>query len=67
MEPSKAAVVRDWPTPTALKEVQVFIGFANFYWRFIKDFTSIACPLHDLTKKDVPWRCEVAQQEALTC
>src|SRR5260370_25631088 len=47
-----------------VKEVQAFIGFANFYRRFIKDFSSMARPLHDLTKKDVPWHWHQEQQEA---
>jgi len=47
-----------------LKEVRGFIGFANFYRRFIKDFASIARPLHDLTKKDVPWQWHAEQQHA---
>ena len=64
MDPGKVSVVHDWPTPTMLKEVQVLIGFANFYWRFIHDFTSIAHPLHDLTKKDMPWQWHAEQQQA---
>ena len=64
MDPGKVAAVKDWPTPTMLKEVQVFIGFANFYRRFIKDFLSLAHPLHDLTKKDVPWQWTQEQQKA---
>ncbi len=62
MDPGKVHVVRDWMTPKTLKEVRGFIGFTNFYWRFIKDFASIARPLHDLTKKDVPWQWHVEQQ-----
>ena len=64
MDPGKVAAVRDWLTPTMLKEVQAFIGFANFYRRFIKDFSTMARPLHDLTKKDVPWHWAQEQQEA---
>jgi len=44
MDPGKVAAVKDWPTPTMLKEVRAFIGFANFYRRFIKDFSSMARP-----------------------
>jgi hypothetical protein len=55
MDPVKVQAVRDWTPPTKLKEVRSFIGFANFYRRFIKDFSKICRPLHNLTKKDVPF------------
>jgi hypothetical protein len=64
MDPGKVSAVRDWPTPTTLRDVRAFIGFSNFYRRFIKDFSSIARPLHDLTKKDVPWQWHMEQQHA---
>jgi hypothetical protein len=64
MDPGKVAAVKDWPTPTTLKEVRAFIGFANFYRRFIKDFATVARPLHDLTKKDMPWQWHAEQQKA---
>jgi hypothetical protein len=64
MDPGKVAAVKDWPTPTILKEVHAFIGFANFYRRIIQDFTTLARPLHDLTKKDVPWQWHPEQQKA---
>ena len=64
MDPGKVSAVKDWPTPTMLKEVRAFIGFANFYRRFIKDFSVMARPLHDLTKKDTPWVWGSTQQEA---
>ena len=64
MDPGKVAAVKEWPTPTALKEVRVFVGFTNFYRRFLKDFATMAQPLHDLTKKDVPWHWNQEQQEA---
>jgi hypothetical protein len=55
MDPVKIEAVVNWPIPESLKEVQSFIGFANFYRRFIKDFSKICRPLHDLSKKDVPF------------
>ena len=64
MDPGKVSAVKSWPTPTTLKEVRAFIGFANFYRRFIKDFSTMARPLHDLTKKDTPWQWNKEQQEA---
>lgn len=52
MDPKKIAAVRDWPQPENLKEVQSFIGFANYYRRFIRNFGKIAIPLTELTKKE---------------
>ncbi|VDC05427.1 unnamed protein product [Peniophora sp. CBMAI 1063] len=54
MDPVKVAGVMGWPTPRNIKEIQSFIGFTNFYRHFIADFSSIARPLFDLTKKMVP-------------
>jgi transposase InsO family protein len=50
MEEDRVASVRDWPEPRNHKEVQVFLGFANFYRRFIYKFSSFARPLTDLLK-----------------
>ncbi|GAA5907915.1 hypothetical protein JCM5296_006131 [Sporobolomyces johnsonii] len=53
MDPKKTESVRSWPQPSNLREVQSFLGFANFYRRFIKDYSKIAHPLTRLTKKTV--------------
>ena len=50
-DPEKTATVKTWPTPTSTKEVQQFLGLANYYRRFIKDFAQIAKPLHKLTEQ----------------
>jgi len=42
--------------PRNVTEVQSFIGFLNFYWRFIQDFSHVAKPLHQLTKKGKAWK-----------
>ncbi|KAG5728560.1 hypothetical protein E4T56_gene19654 [Termitomyces sp. T112] len=55
MDPVKVAGMAEWPEPKNKKEVQAFLGFANFYWRFIQNFSYHACPLFDLMGKDVPW------------
>lgn len=60
----KIEAVRDWKEPRNVKEVQSFLGFLNFYRRFIQGFSKIARPLHDLEKKDVPFTWEKKHQEA---
>ena len=52
MEEEKVKEVLEWPTPKCVKDVQKFLGLANYYHRFIEGFTSIARPLHDMVKKD---------------
>src|SRR5258705_7726176 len=51
MDPMKVCRVTEWPTPTKVKEVQSFLGFVNFYQKFIHDFSDVACPLYALTRK----------------
>ena len=55
MDESKIKAIQDWPIPMKIKHIRGFLGLANFYRRFIKDFATIARPLNDLTKKDQPW------------
>jgi transposase InsO family protein len=50
MEPSRIETIRDWPVPTSFREVQVFLGFANFYRRFVSGYSAIARPLTGLLK-----------------
>src|SRR5258708_39848170 len=64
MDPVKVQGVTDWPQPVKVKDVQSFIGFANFYWRFICDFSKIAHPLHVLTWKSKDWSWGAAEQQA---
>jgi len=50
MDKQKVAAVQEWPAPKVLKDVQGFLGFANFYRRFIEKFSKVAKPVTDLTK-----------------
>lgn len=49
MDPSKVNAVMNWPVPSDRKQLQRFLGFANFYRRFIRNYSSVAAPLHALT------------------
>jgi hypothetical protein len=53
MDPAKPDGIKDWPVPTMVKETQSFLVFCNFYQNFILHYSDLACPLIDLTKKDV--------------
>ena len=64
MDPAKVEAVRNWPIPRNLRALRGFLGFANFYRRFIKDFATIAQPLNSLTRKNVPWQWDEPQQQA---
>jgi hypothetical protein len=64
MDPVKVAGVADWLELTSKKEVQSFLGFTNFYWCFIKDFSEHARPLFDLTKNNAKWHWGTDEQSA---
>ena len=55
MSAAKVEEVQNWATPRKVKDVQEFLGFADFYRPFIKDVAKLAVPLTALTKKDEPW------------
>jgi len=55
MEKEKVQEVIEWPVPKSVKDVQKFLGLANYYRRFVKDFAKIARPLHEMTRKENKW------------
>jgi len=56
IETDKVKTVKEWKTPTKIKEVESFLGFANFYRWFIKNFSHMAKPLNELKgKKEWKW------------
>lgn len=56
MDPAKVSVVADWLTSDSCKKAQQFLGFANFYRKFIQTFSSVASPLHALTSSKTPFQ-----------
>lgn len=54
MDPAKLSTITDWPYPSTAPELLRFLGFANFYRRFISHFSHLVTPLTSLTKKNVP-------------
>ncbi|KAK3567220.1 hypothetical protein QTP86_014212, partial [Hemibagrus guttatus] len=58
MDEGKVAAIKDWSTPTTVKEPQRFLGFANFYRRYIQNYSSISNPLTSLLRnkpKTLSW------------
>ena len=53
MEAEQIEVVRKWPEPKSVRDIQVFLGFANFYCRFIKGFSKIVAPLTSMLKTTI--------------
>ena len=62
MDPKKVEAVITWPTPKSVKDIQSFLGFANFYQRFIKDYSKEAEPLTRMTQKDIAFKWGEEQQ-----
>ena len=67
MNQKKIEEILNWQSPASTKHVQQFLGFANFYRRFILNYSTVCKPLTELTKKEVPFlwspECEQAFQE----
>jgi len=53
MDPIKLKGISDWPTPSIIKETRKFLGFCNFYRKFIKDYVKVASPINQLVKKNM--------------
>jgi hypothetical protein len=64
MDPVQIAGVADWLTPSNKKEVQSFVGFVNFYRRFIPGFSHHARALFDLTMKDIRFIWGLPQEDS---
>ena len=64
MDDTKISAITSWPTPCNVKDIQSFLGLANFYRRFIKDFSKVVTPLTCLTKDKVPWNWDEKAQSS---
>jgi hypothetical protein len=64
MDKKKVQAILDWPIPKSVKQVQSFLGFANFYRRFVYAYSNITIPLTRLTKKSSPWNWDTRCQNA---
>ncbi|KAK9098545.1 hypothetical protein Syun_025590 [Stephania yunnanensis] len=64
VDPAKVRVVIDWPTPQTVTEIRSFLGLAGYYRRFVQDFSKIAAPMTQLTKKDIKFQWNDSCEQA---
>jgi len=64
MTSDKVEAVKSWPVPRNVKDVQAFLGFANFYRRFIQGFSKVCKPLTDLTRKGTAFAWSAVCEDA---
>ena len=64
MDPDKVRAIASWQPPPGIRDLQKSLGFANFYRRFIRNFSKITAPLNNLLRKEVTWQWGDTQQSA---
>jgi len=64
MSDAKVKTIQEWPEPKKVKDIQSFLGFANFYRHFIFNYSDIVIPLTRLTRKDTLWNFDEACRKA---
>ena len=64
MDPKKVEAILDWPAPSGKKGVQRFIGFSNFYRKFVKGFSTTIAPITQLTHQTIRFQWSLEAQAA---
>ena len=64
MSDNKVKIIQDWLEPKKVKDIQSFLGFANFYRQFIFNYLDIVIPLTHFTQKDIPWKFDSSYVDA---
>ena len=64
MDPAKVSSITEWPVPSCSRDVQAFLGLANYYRTFVSNFSNVAVPLTELLKKDVKFEWTSQHQHA---
>jgi hypothetical protein len=64
VDEAKIEAIKSWPIPATLTQLRSFLGLVGFYRRFMRDFSTIAAPLNDLTEKGVPFYWGAAQEHS---
>ena len=64
VSPDKVGAIQRWPIPRSVRDVRSFLGLANFYRRFVRDYSKLAMPLTELTKDAIPWQWNIEQQQS---
>jgi hypothetical protein len=64
MEPDRVDAITEWPIPTSVHDIQIFLGFANFYRRFIRGYSRITAPITSLLRKNERFEWSSQAQEA---
>jgi hypothetical protein len=63
VDEEKVKAIQEWPMPTTISQVRSFHGLASFYRRFVRDFSSLAAPLTEVIKKNVPFKWGKEQEK----
>src|SRR5258708_26388958 len=64
MDQVKISGIKDWPTPTKVRDIRSFLGFCNFYRAFIQGFAHLGRPLNKITHKETEWQWGEEEQKA---